>query len=295
MPVTKHTFIYKMVGDLSLQADVYRGDVAGRAPVVVWIHGGALIVGHRAGISVGAVERLTAAGCTVVSIDYRLAPETKLGAIIEDVRDAFAWVRADGRDLFGCDPTRVAAMGSSAGGYLTLMAGLHVRPRLRALVSVAGYGDVIGDWYSRPDPFYLQQPRVDEATARAAVGTRPTVGGDGQGGRGAFYLYCRQTGLWPREVTGHDPGGEPHAFRPYCPVLNVTDEYPPTLLIHGDHDTDVPYEQSVMMAEALRDAGVEHELITIERGSHGSMGNDAAEVEATWQRVLAFLVRHLAG
>ena len=293
MPATRHTFIYKTIGALDLKADVYLGPAAHRASVVVWMHGGALISGHRGGISEGHVGRLTDAGHTVVSIDYRLAPETRVDGILKDVLAAIAWARRDGPELFDCDPERVAAMGSSAGGYLTLMSGVHVRPRLRALVPVAGYGDVVGDWYSRPDPFYLRQPRLSEAEARDAIGVLPTVG-EGQEGRGAFYLYCRQTGLWPREVTGHDPDGEPHAFRPYCPVLNVTDQYPPTLLVHGDHDTDVPYELSVMMAEALQRAGVRHEFITIDRGSHCSMGNDAAEVEDTWQRILAFLAAHLA-
>ena len=126
------------------------------------------------------------------------------------------------------------------------------------------------------------------------MGTGPTVGtADGQGQRGMFYLWCRQNGLWPLEVAGHDPDREPEAFRPFCPVQNVTRQYTPTLLVHGNRDTDVPYEQSVMMARALAAAGVAHEFITIEGGGHCSMGMDEAQVKATYARVLAFLGKHL--
>ena len=75
--------------------------------MVVWIHGGALIMGHRGGIDRALLGALTKAGYVVVSIDYRLAPETKLPAIVEDVQDACRWVRERGPKLF-----RVARSGS---------------------------------------------------------------------------------------------------------------------------------------------------------------------------------------
>ncbi len=59
------------------------------------------------------LDRLLHAGLTVVAIDHRLAPETKLAAILTDVRDALHWVRAAGPELFGADPGRVALMGAS--------------------------------------------------------------------------------------------------------------------------------------------------------------------------------------
>ena len=133
-------------------------------------------------------------------------------------------------------------------------------------VSFYGYGDIIGTWYSRPDPFYCRQPLVLKEEAYAAVGgpivsrAEATPGGPR---RGLFYLYCRQQGLWPKEVAGRDPDTEPAWFDPFCPVRNVTREYPPTLLLHGDEDTDVPYEQSVQMAQAMKRAGVEFGVATL--------------------------------
>ena len=128
----KDTICYKHVGELAIQADVYR--VPGRTwqPVIVWIHGGALIAGNREAIAPWQVELYLQAGFCLVSIDYRLAPETKLPEIIADLRDAIRWVRRCGPGLFGLDPERLAVIGHSAGGYLTLWcdsdtntAGLH--------------------------------------------------------------------------------------------------------------------------------------------------------------------------
>lgn len=62
----------------------------------MWIHGGALIGGGRAGIDADLLRRLLAEDLIVVSIDYRPAPEAKLPEIIKDVRDAYRWVRRTG-------------------------------------------------------------------------------------------------------------------------------------------------------------------------------------------------------
>ncbi len=90
--------------------------------------------------------------------------------------------------------------------------------------------------------------------------------------RSRFYLYCRQNGLWPKEVSGHDPDTDPKAFDRYCPERNVTAHYPPTLLIHGTNDTDVPHELSVAMDQELARHGVRHELISVPGAAHG-LGN----------------------
>jgi acetyl esterase/lipase len=225
----------------------------------------------------------------VVSIDYRLAPETKLPDILDDVKDACTWVRAKGPELFQADPKRVAVAGGSAGGYLTLTTGYRVAPRPTALVAFWGYGDIAGDWYAKPDAFYRKQPLVPKEEAYAAVGKTPLAAAVGKSNRGRFYLYCRQQGIWNQEVAGLDPAKETKAFDPFCPARNVTAQYPRTLLIHGTKDTDVPYEQSVEMDRELTRAKVPHELITVEGAGHG-IGDAKPEVIAkVYERVTAFL------
>ena len=152
------TFVYKTVADCAIKADVYRSTGAHQSSAaIIWIHGGALISGSRKRIHPEQLRRYLDVGYTLIAIDYRLAPETKLPAIVEDLQDAFRWVRRDGPTLFGVDPERLAVVGHSAGGYLTLMSGFSVSPRPRALVASYGYGDIVAGWYTRPDPFYCQQ------------------------------------------------------------------------------------------------------------------------------------------
>ena len=76
------------------------------------------------------------AGHVLISLDYRLAPETQLAEIVHDVEDAFDWIRRNGPRLFKIDPTRIAVAGGSAGGYLTLTSGFRVRPRPAVLLSL---------------------------------------------------------------------------------------------------------------------------------------------------------------
>ncbi len=281
--IDKQTFTYKTVNGDAIHADVYSSGPLVPRPVVIWIHGGCLMYGDRNQLQEYALERYLQSGFTVVSIDYRLAPETKLEEIIEDLRDAYAWVLTEGPKLFALDGERVAVVGHSAGGYLTLMTGFCVQPRPKALVSFYGYGDIIEEWYSRPDAFYRRQPLVSEAEAHRD--------------RGLFYLYCRQTGRWPIEVSGHDPDVEAEWFDPFCPAHNVTRDYPPTVLIHGVLDTDVPHAQSVQMAQEFAVHKVEHVFVSPPEMGHGFDREDdeppSVEEVDVYTRVVEFLHKHL--
>ena len=128
-----------------------------------------MINGSRQGFKPRQVDLYLHAGYTVISIDYRLAPESKLPDIIEDLQDAFLWIRGSGPGLLAIDPQRIAVVGHSAGGYLALMSGCCIQPRPKAIVSFYGYGDIVGDWYSKPDPFYCSQPTVSEKDSGRAV------------------------------------------------------------------------------------------------------------------------------
>jgi acetyl esterase/lipase len=296
---TPSTHTYKTVDQVNLQADVYRPADKEVRPAVVWLHGGALVMGHRKSVPPRLRELCRREGYVLVSFDYRLAPEVKLPAILADVRDAFRWLHEKGPQLLHVDPARVVVTGGSAGGYLTLMTGFAVTPRPRALVAYWGYGDVDGDWYTKPSEFYRQQaPLVGKDEAFRGVGGKVLPGTDGlsndeQRGRSRFYLYLRQNGLWTREVTGFDPDKERRQLDPYCPVRNVTADYPPTLLLHGTEDTDVPYALSADMAKELARHKVPHELVTVPGAGHGLSGGDKNLVDAAHGKALAFIRERL--
>ncbi|QDU95199.1 alpha/beta hydrolase [Lignipirellula cremea] len=294
-PIVMKTHTYKKVGDLEIQADVYRPDDDRLRPVVVWIHGGALIVGFRESVSQRVKDWAAEAGYVLVSIDYRLAPETQLPGIIEDLEDAFAWIRREGPGLFSADPSRIAVAGGSAGGYLTLASGYRVTPAPTVLLSFWGYGDLIGPWFSQPSPH--ARHRTQEVTREEALKqvAGPPISDSRQraGNGGAFYQYCRQQGVWPQLVSGWDPKKEAAKFYPYMPLKNVTKDYPPTMLMHGTADTDVPFEQSQLMAAAMKRHGAPHELLPIDRGEHGLKGGDPAAINAAYAQAFAFADRYM--
>ncbi len=295
------THVYKRVGSLDIRADVYEppprdGEPADALrPAVVWIHGGALINGHREGLFRPLHDALLARGCVVVSIDYRLAPETKLPEIAADVDDAFRWLRTDGARRFRVDPNRVAAFGGSAGGFLTLLAGARVSPKPRALVSLWGYGEVLGPWGTAPSPHarHHQTSLTPAAMRQLAAGPPVADSRDRRGDGGAFYQTARRDGSWPRWVTGFDPATQADRIRRFLPLDHVTDDYPPTLLIHGTADTDVPYQQSHLMLAALKKHGVEHRLITFEGAEHGLPGVEPDKLAAAYAEAVEFLLKHL--
>ena len=292
----RETVVYKQVGPLGIKADVYFFNDAKVRPVVVSLHGGALINGHRESFS-GPVKKFALTnGYILVSFDYRLAPETKLPAIIEDVEDAFHWLRREGPKRFHIDPDRIGVTGGSAGGYLTLATGHRVQPRPRVLLAYYGYGDLTGDWYSTPSPHPRHNSRkfTSEEAWQQVKGPAIADARERRGDGGVFYNFCRQTGEWPKAVSGWDPRSESEKFHPFMPVKNVTAAYPPTVLIHGTTDTDVPFEQSQLMAQEFRKFGVPFQFHQL-KAEHGLAGGNREEIEAIESKAFEFVKLHLEG
>ena len=94
-------------------------------------------------------------------------------------------------------------------------------------------------------------------------------------------------------MTGFDAATERAKLDPYCPVRNVTAEFPPTLLVHGTEDTDVPYSLSADMERELARHKVPHELVTVTGAGHGLSGGDKKLIDEANAKAAAFIRAHM--
>ena len=98
---------------------------------------------------------------------------------------------------------------------------------------------------------------------------------------------------WPRMISGFDPDTQADKFVPYMAVRNVTKDYPPTVLIHGTRDTDVPHVQSEMMAEQFEKHGVPYLFSSIENAEHGLHDVDPQELDRVYRSAVSFVNKHM--
>lgn len=282
----KTTHIYKRTKQgAAIRADVYNRGKG--SPVLLYFHGGGFIFGDRNWLPREQIDYFTQEGFSIISFDYRLAPETKLEQIVEDLKDALNWARHTAIPDYQFHPDKVAVIGSSAGAYLSLLAGtMAVKPL--AVISLYGYGDIAGDWIASPSEHYRRKPIVAQADAYRAIGE--TEISEGPWARFQFYLFCRQHGVWLSEVTGFDAIQKPELLMQYCPLSTLNSQFPPTLLLHGDRDTDVPLEQSIAFHEKLKELGVPSKLIVIKNGEH-VFDQDFAnpQVKRAFEEIVLFL------
>lgn len=114
------------VGDIPVR--VYRPDDSPDLPVLVWFHGGGWVLGDLETGELPCRTMAHRAGCAIVSVEYRLAPESTFPAAYDDCMTALQWV-ADHTEELGVDPSRIAVGGDSAGGNLAAVAALEAAER----------------------------------------------------------------------------------------------------------------------------------------------------------------------
>ncbi|MFF4354800.1 alpha/beta hydrolase fold domain-containing protein [Streptomyces sp. NPDC001530] len=100
----------------------------GPLPVLVWFHGGGQVLGFAAQDTPWLKPLSAALGCAIVSVDYRLAPETPAPGAAEDGYTAYRWISDNATDL-GLDPTRIGLAGQSGGGGIAAATALLIRDR----------------------------------------------------------------------------------------------------------------------------------------------------------------------
>ncbi|MCX6953720.1 MAG: alpha/beta hydrolase [Verrucomicrobia bacterium] len=228
---------YGRAAGVSLKLDASIPDGPGPFPAVILVHGGGWSAGDKSGgPSKGYMAPmhapLAAAGFAWFSINYRLAPDFRYPAPVEDVETAIRWVKAHAAE-YHIDPRRIALSGESAGGHLVAMAAVRADATTRVAAVV---------------PFYGVFDMVAEAKRR------PTITNFAR-------LLGRDTMDETMLKLMHDAS----------PINFVQPGLPPFLLLHGTADQSVAYQQSVDFQARLRAANVPCELIPIKDGPHGML------------------------
>ena len=257
--------IYRSRDGADLKLDIhYPNLVNGPVPTVVYVHGGAWIQGDKEeGAGTVDIPPLLEAGFAVVAVNYRLAPEYKFPAMIEDVKCAIRFLRANA-DRYGLATERMGAYGGSAGGHL---------------VSLLGLTDSSAGWDSGEYAEYSShvQAVVDMFGPTNLTGPFPAEAP----------VKCE-------DVFGTCNVNDP-VLRDASPVTWISADDPPFLILHGDKDEVVPLSQSETLHERLRDAGVDVTLVVVKNGEHGlwpkaDMEPSRSQLSKT---IVEFFVRHL--
>ena len=203
-----------------------RGDPPSEAPVLVYIHGGAWVLGDKREQGLPLMHELVRRGWVAVTINYGLSPRATWPDHIVDCKRALAWVR-DHVAEYGGDPRFIAVSGGSAGGHLA------------ALVAL-----------SAGDPDF--QPGFEDADTSVAAcvpfyGVYDLTAGRGRTRYDDGLLKLLETRVFMRRLDE-----APELFAAASPIRRVHAGAPPFLVVHGTNDTLVPVAEARAFVAALR-------------------------------------------
>lgn len=240
--------VYAKAPEQELKLDLYLPEKRPEKPLplIVWIHGGAWRAGSKEG---NPAAPFAAAGYVSASISYRLSQTAVFPAQIHDCKAAVRWLRAHAGE-YGIDPERVAVWGSSAGGHLV------------ALMGTSGGAAELEGGLGYPRQSSRVQAVVD------FFGPTTFTKMDAAGSRMVHDAPDSPESM----LIGGAIQEHPELVRRVDPITYVSADDPPFLIVHGDKDLTVPYNQSELLAEALAAAGVEHTFHTVKGGGHGNGG-----------------------
>jgi len=231
---------YCTADGVQLKMDIYYPGIDEKPqPVLVYVHGGGWTKGDKgAGAGSLDIRELAKRGYFVAAINYRLAPQYKFPAQIEDVKCAVRFLRASA-SMYGIDAERIGAWGGSAGGHLVSLLG--VTDTSAGLEGSGGYAD-------------------ESSRVQAVV--------DLFGPADLTQVFSGANPQILQQVFGV-VGSDAEILRRASPVTYVTSDDPPFLIMHGEKDTLVPLSQSQELYDVLVAAHVPATLVVVKNAGHG--------------------------
>ncbi len=267
--VTVHRdLIYGRVGERELPLDLYLPpDTSSAVPVVIWIHGGGWRGGSKG--NGGRALNMTKRGFAVVDVEYRLSGEALFPAQIEDCKTAVRWVRANAKK-YNLDPDRIGAWGSSAGGHLVAMMGLTHDENVFETDDHSQYSSqvqVICNWFGPTDFLRMNdfEGRIDHDAADSPESR--LIGGPIQENK--------------EKVAAANP------------ITYVSKNDPPMLIMHGEKDQSVPYNQSELLYAAMQKVGLDVTLYKVVNADHGFRNATQDSAASLFEMSAQFLEKHL--
>lgn len=262
-------------GDEAQKLDIYYPEKPGDKPLplIVHIHGGGWIGGSRFPCP---VVSMTSKGYVVASIGYRFSQKAKFPAQIQDCQAAIRWLRGNA-GKYNIDVNHVGAVGGSAGGHLS------------ALVGTAGGKKafpVIGE-------FREQSDAVQCVCDIFGPSNFTSVMKQAQEDKNVRNIFKFNTPSDPySSLIGAALDREKERTDAVSPIHYVSEDTPPMLILHGTHDTLVPYAQSEELAAALKAKNVPVWFQTLPGSGHGGPAFSKPGIVALMQN---FFDRHLQG
>jgi acetyl esterase/lipase len=254
-------------GHAQQRLDIFLPRNPGPHPLIVYVHGGAWRAGSKQDMPLGGLIEV---GFAVASVDYRLSTVAPFPAQMHDIKAAIRFLRAHAKE-YGFDTRRFAVAGSSAGGHLAALTGTS-----------NGNVELEGKLGAHRD----QSSDVQAIMSFFGASNLQTILGQST----EHGLDVRVPAL--QFLLGGQPDEKPALAKLASPEAHVDAHVPPLLLIHGDADPQMPFEQSRELEAAYRKVGCPVELHVIHGGVHGGRQFYDDERIALMR---AFLAKHLGG
>jgi len=252
--------IYARKFGTALTMDVFRPQKAANGAAIIIVVSGGFYSSHEA-INPSFARPFLDRGYTVFTVVHGSQPRFTVTEIIEDMKRAVRFIRHHAKD-YGIDPNRIGVTGASAGGHLSLMLGMAGEKGNPEAT------DPVDRESSRVQAVACFFPPTDMLNYGAPGKEMIHAKDHGKPFRAAFDYreLDKETNLWT-PIT--DPARLREITRAISPISHVSPDDPPTLIIHGDSDKLVPLQQSEVMVDKLKQAGVESKLIVKPGAGHG--------------------------
>lgn len=202
------TLVYKKVKDLEISLDVYlpeKNTTAKPSPILLWFHGGGLLQGHRNQLAPHMRRAVSSQDLCVISADYRFAPQATISEIASDVYDCISFIRTQLVSNIGegvVDVDRLAVSGSSAGGYLALLAGIYCEPKPKCIIPIYPITDPLGTFFTNPQPPPMGRPAVDRETVAPFLDSSAEQVANCKGDDARASMYVRMSKSLLKVLTG---------------------------------------------------------------------------------------------